>query len=109
MDRISALRNVEDALREFEDGEADLATTEQRVVAVLRTYATDFEVGDGRAAFRVHHLGRDDDRASDPGHGSGSGSGADETVVVADSPAAAREAGADRLDVPLSAVEAERL
>ncbi|WP_119813550.1 DUF7854 family protein [Halalkaliarchaeum desulfuricum] len=43
MDRISALRNVEEALRAFEDGEADLATTEKRVVGVLRTYATDFE------------------------------------------------------------------
>ena len=43
MDRISALRNVEEALRTFEAGEADLATTEKRVVGVLRTYATDFE------------------------------------------------------------------
>ena len=29
MDRISALRNIEDALRAFERGEADLATTER--------------------------------------------------------------------------------
>ena len=29
MDRISALRNIEDALRAFERGEADLATTEE--------------------------------------------------------------------------------
>jgi hypothetical protein len=102
MDRISALRNVEDALREFEDGEADLAATERRVVAVLRTYATDFEATDGRAAFRVH---RRDDSEPDPE----SESGDDETVVVADSLAAAREAGADRLEVPLSVLEVERL
>jgi hypothetical protein len=43
MDRISALRNIEEALREFEAGESDLEATEQRVVGVLRTYATDFE------------------------------------------------------------------
>ncbi len=55
MDRISALRNVEEALRAFEDGEADLATTEERVLAALRTYATEFE-GEGQAdlaAFRA--------------------------------------------------------
>ena len=46
MDRISAIRNVEDALRAFEDGEADLADTERRVAAVLRTYATEFEGDD---------------------------------------------------------------
>jgi hypothetical protein len=43
MDRISALRNVEDALTAFEAGEADLTATERRVAAVLRTYATTFE------------------------------------------------------------------
>ncbi|GAB3705575.1 hypothetical protein GCM10028858_23020 [Halorubrum pallidum] len=43
MDRISAIRNVEDALRSFEDGDADLAATERRVAVVLRTYATEFE------------------------------------------------------------------
>lgn len=43
MDRISALRNVEDALRAFEDGETDLSGTERRVAAVLRTYATEFD------------------------------------------------------------------
>ncbi len=46
MDRISALRNVEDALRAFENGEADLADTERRVAAVLRTYATEFDGDD---------------------------------------------------------------
>jgi len=43
MDRISALRNIEDALTAFEAGEADLTATERRVAAVLRTYATTFE------------------------------------------------------------------
>lgn len=61
MDRISALRNVEEALRAFEDGDADLRATEERVLTVLRTYATEFEgdadvfraVGDGPADGRV--------------------------------------------------------
>ncbi|SFL27134.1 hypothetical protein SAMN04487950_3159 [Halogranum rubrum] len=73
MDRISALRNVEDALRAFEHGESDLATTEQRVVTVLRTYATEFDE-DARAAYRA------------------TGSDAvDGTVVVAPSEPEARE------------------
>ena len=46
MDRISAIRNVEDALRAFEHGEADLSDTERRVAAVLRTYATEFDGDD---------------------------------------------------------------
>jgi hypothetical protein len=52
MDRISALRNVEDALADFESGDADLGAVEDRVLGVLRTYATEFEDGD-RAAFRA--------------------------------------------------------
>ncbi|MFC6787015.1 hypothetical protein ACFQFH_14355 [Halobaculum halobium] len=72
MDRISALRNVEDAIRAFEDGEADLADTEQRVATVLRTYATEFE-RDDRRAYRV---------VAGPGEG---------RVVVADAPTEARE------------------
>ena len=52
MDRISALRNVEDALRAFERGETDLAATEEQVLAVLRTYATEFG-DDPRAAYRA--------------------------------------------------------
>jgi len=72
MDRISALRNVEDAVRAFEDGEADLAETERRVRTVLRTYATEFDRED-RRAFRV---------VAGPGEG---------RVVVAGSPAEARE------------------
>jgi hypothetical protein len=43
MDRISALRNVEDALAAFEDGELSLSELERDVRGVLRTYATDFD------------------------------------------------------------------
>jgi hypothetical protein len=53
MDRISAIRNVEEALREFEAGECDLATLEARVGTVLRTYATEFESGDDRRVYRA--------------------------------------------------------
>lgn len=71
MDRISALRNVEDALAAFEAGECDLAELERRVRSTLRTYATDFEE---LQAYRA------------------SGEGAvDGVVVVADTPGEARE------------------
>ncbi|WP_096390490.1 DUF7854 family protein [Halopenitus persicus] len=72
MDRISAIRNVEDALRQFENGEASLAETERRTVAVLRTYATEFDGAE--AVYRA--------RGPDP---------IDGTVVVAPSEPAARE------------------
>ena len=72
MDRISAIRNVEDALRAFENGDADLADTEQRVAAVLRTYATEFDGDDD--VFRA--VGEDP---------------VDGTIVVAPSVPAARE------------------
>ncbi|WP_254823242.1 hypothetical protein [Haloglomus halophilum] len=89
MDRISALRNVEDALREFENGECDLSTLERRVRGTVRTYATQFET-DGTAPYRV----TGDDA---------------EVVVVASDPADARararrlgdiegDLGVDRLD-----------
>lgn len=52
MDRISALRNVEDALREYENGELDLATLERRVRGTVRTYATEFET-ERAAPYRV--------------------------------------------------------
>ncbi len=42
MDRISALRNVEEALTAFEDDELTLPELEREVRGVLRTYATDF-------------------------------------------------------------------
>ncbi len=48
MDRISTLRNIEDALAEFEDGECDLSELERRVRGTLRTYATELD-GDQRA------------------------------------------------------------
>ncbi|WP_424017276.1 hypothetical protein ACOZ4N_15530 [Halorientalis pallida] len=51
MDRISALRNLEDALESFEDGETDLEGLERDVRGILRTYATEFE-GE-LAAYRV--------------------------------------------------------
>ena len=43
MDRISALRNVEDALADFESGESSLQGLERDVRGILRTYATDFD------------------------------------------------------------------
>lgn len=43
MDRISALRNVEEALAAFEAGDLDLAALERQVQGTLRTYATEFE------------------------------------------------------------------
>ncbi|MFB6270699.1 MAG: hypothetical protein ABEH83_12185 [Halobacterium sp.] len=52
MDRISALRNVEDALADFESGDASLGDVEDRVLGVLRTYATEFADGD-HAAYRA--------------------------------------------------------
>ena len=83
MDRISALRNIEEALREFESGDADLRSTERRVVNVLRTYATEFD-GDGDdadlAAYRA--------AGADPAHG---------LVVVASSPDEARARVTDLL------------
>ena len=74
MDRISALRNIEDALSEFESGESDLESTERRVLAVLRTYATEFESERDASAYRA----RGDDRA-------------DGIVVVAESEDEAQE------------------
>lgn len=55
MDRISALRNLEEALTEFEAGHTDLAGLEERALTVLRTYATEFEGGDdGLSVFRAY-------------------------------------------------------
>ncbi|MFC6615460.1 hypothetical protein ACFQAS_10930 [Halopenitus salinus] len=78
MDRISAIRNLEDALREFDHGEATLEETERRAVAVLRTYATEFE-----GSTDVY-------RAVGPDPAGG-------TVVVAPSKAAARARIAERI------------
>ena len=98
MDRISALRNIEEALREFESGDADLGSTERRVVNVLRTYATEFAGDADIAAYRA--------AGDDP---------ADGLVVVASSTAEARArvtdlladadvAGADSLDFEVERV-----
>jgi hypothetical protein len=73
VDRISALRNVEEALRAFEAGDDDLATTQQRVQSVLQSYATEFE-DDSRRAYRA--VGEEP---------------ADGVVVVAADPAKAEE------------------
>jgi hypothetical protein len=87
MDRISALRNVEDALRRFEDGEVDLAELERDVRGTLRTYATEFE-GE-LAAYRVERTGE-----------GGSGDGVDGTVVLAESEQGARERVRELVDRP---------
>ncbi|MFD1513305.1 hypothetical protein [Halomarina rubra] len=89
MDRISALRNVEEALSEFEAGECDLASMERRVRGVLRTYATEFAEQD---AYRA----------------SGDGA-ADGVVVLASSPSEARERVADLADVTRDAVSVDRV
>lgn len=76
MDRISALRNVEEALAEFESGETDLESAQRKVLAIIGTYATEFEDGE-LAAYRASGADR-----------------ADGLVVVAGSTAQAR----DRID-----------
>lgn len=80
MDRISALRNIEDALARFEDGECSLGELEGEVRGVLRTYATDFE-GELRA-YRVE------------------GGDADGVVVLGASRPEARDRVADLVDSP---------
>jgi hypothetical protein len=80
MDRISTLRNVEDALSRYEEGELTLPELEQEVRGTLRTYATDFE--DGRL-----YRARGD-------------AAADGLVVVADSQTAARERVTELLSEP---------
>lgn len=91
MDRISALRNIEDALSEFESGDADLTTVENRILTVLRTYATEFE-GDGLAAYRT--------RGADRANG---------LVVVAESPEQARKRVETLLGTETDDFEVQRL
>lgn len=43
MDRISTLRNIEDALSEYEDNDIALPELEQKVRGILRTYATEYQ------------------------------------------------------------------
>ena len=80
MDRIAALRNVEEALSAFERGEVDLGTMEDRVQGVLRTYATSFE-DEELSAYRA---------TGDPA--------VDGLIVVAESAEAARERVLDLVD-----------
>lgn len=54
MDRISALRNIEDALSDFESGEDELRETQRRVLTVLQTYATEFETERDSSAYRAY-------------------------------------------------------
>ena len=72
MDRISALRNIEEALAEFETGSKSLSDLERDVRGTLRTYATEFE-GDLQA-YRAN-----------------GGTDVDGLVVLAPSETAARE------------------
>ncbi|PSQ00894.1 hypothetical protein BRC94_04945 [Halobacteriales archaeon QS_5_70_17] len=88
MDRISALRNVEQALTDFEAGECDLATMERRVRGTLRTYATEFADLD---AYRA------------------SGGTVDGMVVVADAPTEARERVRDLADAAPGDFDVERV
>jgi hypothetical protein len=92
MDRISALRNVEQALREFEDGEIDLGAAEKQVLATLRTYATEFETETDVAAY----VGRGDEAVEG-------------VVVVAASRPEARERIADNATDPPRTFDVERL
>lgn len=43
MDRIAALRRIEDALADLEAGESDLEECERTVRAAVRTFATEFD------------------------------------------------------------------
>ena len=72
MDRISALRNIEEALTAYENDELALPELEAEVRGVLRTYATTFD--EGTTAYRA---------TGDPA--------ADGLVVVAASRTEARE------------------
>ncbi|MFB6101683.1 MAG: hypothetical protein ABEJ73_03885 [Haloplanus sp.] len=92
MDRISTIRNVEEALRAFEAGEADLAATEERVLAALRTYATEFDDETARAAY----VGRGADAVEG-------------VVVIASSRAEARERVADHAAGDPTGFEIDRL
>jgi hypothetical protein len=43
MDRIAALRKIEQSLSALESGEADLETCERQISATVRTFATEFD------------------------------------------------------------------
>jgi len=92
MDRISALRNVEDALAAFEEGDLSLSELEREVRGVLRTYATDFE-----GELRAYRATGDDPAAG--------------TIVLAPGAGQARERvqsllGVDDIEFDIEEVEA---
>lgn len=81
MDRIAAIRRIEDALADLEDGEVTLEDCERQVRAAVRTFASEFD-GD-LSAYR-------------------SGDG---TVVVAPSESEARKRVRELTDVEAPVVE----
>ncbi len=89
MDRISALRSIEESLTAYEEGNLSLPDLEQEVRGVLRTYATSFD--ENAAAYRAR-----------------GGERVDGLVVVASSPREARERVADLVDEP-GRIEIERV
>ncbi len=88
MDRISALRNIENALGGFEADELSLPELEREVRGILRSYATDFD-----ADLRSYRA------VGEPA--------AEGLVVLAESRAAARERLRDVVGVDV-AFEVER-
>lgn len=90
MDRISALRNIEDALRDYEEGDLDLEALERRVATIVRTYGTAFETPEV-AVYRAR------------------GGRADGTVVAAEDVETARAQVVDRFDTEDLEFELEQL
>jgi hypothetical protein len=90
MDRISALRNIEEALSAYEEGEMALPALEREVRGILRTYATSFDEAAG--VYRVS-----------------GGDRVDGLVVVAGSRREARERVAELVDPDPGPVEVERI
>jgi hypothetical protein len=91
MDRIAALRTIEDALTAYEQDELALPELERKVQGTLRTYATEFDTQ--TTAYRA---------SGDPS--------ADGLVVVAASRTAAREQIEELLTEPATTdFEVERI
>ena len=93
MDRISAMRNVEEALATFEAGDCDLEGLERRVQTILRTYASEFE-GSELAVYRV-----DSDSPAADG----------DIVVVASGPNEARARARELWDDASQALTVDRI
>ncbi|WP_435360168.1 hypothetical protein [Haloarchaeobius sp. DFWS5] len=94
MDRISAIRNVEEVLGAFERGEVGLASMEQQVQAIIRTYVSEFDVAD-LAVYRVSDSLEEEDARS--------------VVVVAAGPTEARERARELWTDAPQQLSAERL